>query len=194
MERDSSSSRNQHKQPHTHKPRANREASSSLHSPITGLSQSYNSPITVLYHSPITTIRYDMLSALSARRVSSTSRMAAAVATPLRQAWDALVGGANIGTNVRTNVRTNVATNQSPFDSIHDATVCHHLPPPHHQTALWLAVPKQKVTRHKKRLKTTVQKRIPLRRDIVTDPRTGETTLRHKMPFNWKDYLPGQVF
>ena len=58
------------------------------------------------------------------------------------------------------------------------------------QEALWLAVPKKKVTRHKKRLKTTVQKRIKLRRDIVTDPRTGETTLRHKMPFNWKDYLP----
>jgi ribosomal protein L32 len=145
---------------------------------------------------PSQSYHYDtMLSALSAlalssRRLSSTSRMAAAVATPLRQAWDALVGGAN----VRTNVRTNAAANQSPFDSIHDTTVCHHLPPPHHQTALWLAVPKQKVTRHKKRLKTTVQKRIPLRRDIVTDPRTGETTLRHKMPFNWKDYLPGQVF
>ena len=58
------------------------------------------------------------------------------------------------------------------------------------QDALWLAVPKKKVTRHKKRLKTTVQKRIKLRQDIVTDPRTGETTLRHKMPFNWKDYLP----
>ena len=58
------------------------------------------------------------------------------------------------------------------------------------QEALWLAVPKKKVTRHKKRLKTTVQKRIKLRQDIVTDPRTGETTLRHKMPFNWKDYLP----
>ena len=61
---------------------------------------------------------------------------------------------------------------------------------PSWQEALWLAVPKQKVTRHKKRLKTTVQKRIKLRHDIVTDPRTGETTLRHKMPFNWKDYLP----
>ena len=58
------------------------------------------------------------------------------------------------------------------------------------QEALWLAVPKKKVTRHKKRLKTTVQKRIKLRRDIITDPRTGETTLRHKMPFNWKKYLP----
>lgn len=57
-------------------------------------------------------------------------------------------------------------------------------------TALWFAVPKQRVTRHKKRLKTTVQKRIPLRKDIVVDPRTGEVTLKHKLPFNWKDYLP----
>lgn len=55
---------------------------------------------------------------------------------------------------------------------------------------LWLfAVPKSKITRHKKRLKTTLQKRIPLRENIVTDPRTGQTTLRHHMPFNWKDYL-----
>lgn len=61
---------------------------------------------------------------------------------------------------------------------------------PSWQEALWLAVPKQKVTRHKKRLKTTVQKRIRLRKDIIADPRTGETTLRHKLPFNWKDYLP----
>lgn len=63
--------------------------------------------------------------------------------------------------------------------------------PPAWQEALWLAVPKRKVTKHRKRLKTTLRKRIKIRQDIVTDPRTGETTLRHKMPFNWKDYLPG---
>ena len=62
--------------------------------------------------------------------------------------------------------------------------------PPAWQDALWLAVPKKKVTRHKKRLKTTVQKRIKLRQDIIRDPRTGEVTLRHKLPFNWTDYLP----
>ena len=56
--------------------------------------------------------------------------------------------------------------------------------------AVWFAVPKQKVSRHKKRLKTTVQKRIPLRQDIIKDPRTGEITRRHRLPFNWKDYLP----
>ena len=58
------------------------------------------------------------------------------------------------------------------------------------QEWLWFAVPKSRVTRHKKRLKTTAQKRIPLRQDIVTDPRTGETTRLHRLPFNWKDYLP----
>lgn len=58
------------------------------------------------------------------------------------------------------------------------------------QDALWFAVPKQKITRHKKRLKTTVQKRIPLRKDIIVDPRTGETTRMHRLPSNWKDYLP----
>ena len=56
--------------------------------------------------------------------------------------------------------------------------------------ALWLAVPKKKVTRSKKRMKTTAQKRIPLKKNIITDPRTGELTLQHKLPFNWKDYLP----
>jgi ribosomal protein L32 len=56
--------------------------------------------------------------------------------------------------------------------------------------AIWFAVPKQKVSRHKKRLKTTLQNRIPLRRDIVVDGRTGEMTTRHKMPANWKEYLP----
>jgi ribosomal protein L32 len=54
---------------------------------------------------------------------------------------------------------------------------------------LWFAVPKKQVTRHKKRLKTTVQKRIPLRTDIVVDPRTGQVTRKHRLPFNWKDYL-----
>jgi ribosomal protein L32 len=58
------------------------------------------------------------------------------------------------------------------------------------QDFLWFAVPKQKVTRHKKRLKTTLQKRIKLKSNIIVDPRTGEVTLKHKLPFNWKDYLP----
>ena len=56
--------------------------------------------------------------------------------------------------------------------------------------SVWFAVPKKRVTRHKKRLKTTVQKRIPLRKNIVIDPRTGEVTLMHRLPYNWKEYLP----
>ena len=61
--------------------------------------------------------------------------------------------------------------------------------PQENQEHLWFAVPKKQVTRHKKRLKTTVQKRIPLRTDIVLDPRTGQITRKHRMPVNWKDYL-----
>ncbi|CAB9528731.1 expressed unknown protein [Seminavis robusta] len=56
--------------------------------------------------------------------------------------------------------------------------------------ALWFAVPKKKVTRSKKRMKTTAQKRIKLKQHIIDDPRTGEPTLRHKLPLKWKDYLP----
>ena len=55
---------------------------------------------------------------------------------------------------------------------------------------IWFAVPKRKHTRSRKRMKTTAQKRIPLKKNIVFDPRTGEVTLKHKLPFNWKDYLP----
>lgn len=59
--------------------------------------------------------------------------------------------------------------------------------------SIWhMAVPKKKVTRHKKRLKTTVQKRIPLKKNIIIDPRTGELTKMHHLPVNWKDYLPDE--
>eukprot|EP00980_Cylindrotheca_fusiformis_P002872 scaffold674_cov126-Cylindrotheca_fusiformis.AAC.11 len=64
---------------------------------------------------------------------------------------------------------------------------------PHNQTDeswIWFAVPKSKVSRSRKRMKTTSQKKIPLKKNIVFDPRTGEVTLKHKLPFNWKDYLP----
>lgn len=56
--------------------------------------------------------------------------------------------------------------------------------------SVWFAVPKSKHTRSRKRMKTTRQKRIPIKNNIVFDPRTGEVTLKHKLPFNWKDYLP----
>ena len=56
--------------------------------------------------------------------------------------------------------------------------------------SIWLAVPKRKHTKSRKRKKTTVQKRIPLKQNIMFDRRTGEVTLSHRMPFNWRDYLP----
>eukprot|EP00536_Pseudo-nitzschia_multiseries_P009097 jgi/Psemu1/319552/estExt_fgenesh1_pm.C_2470005 len=55
---------------------------------------------------------------------------------------------------------------------------------------IWFAVPKSKISRSRKRMKNTRQKRIPLKKNIVFDPRTGEVTLQHKLPYNWKDYLP----
>ena len=55
---------------------------------------------------------------------------------------------------------------------------------------IWFAVPKRKHTRSRKRMKTTAQKRLGLKKNIVFDPRTGEVTLKHKLPFNWKEYLP----
>ncbi|KAK1743349.1 hypothetical protein QTG54_005970 [Skeletonema marinoi] len=58
------------------------------------------------------------------------------------------------------------------------------------EEALWFAVPKKKVTRGKKRLKTTLQKRIKMKNNIVIDKRTGELTLKHKLPYNWENYLP----
>ena len=58
------------------------------------------------------------------------------------------------------------------------------------EDSLWFAVPKSKISRQKKRLKTTLQKRIKTKDNIVIDKRTGELTLKHKLPFNWKNYLP----
>ena len=39
-------------------------------------------------------------------------------------------------------------------------------------------------------MKTTVQKRIPLKQNIVVDRITGELTLRHRLPFRWREYIP----
>ena len=58
------------------------------------------------------------------------------------------------------------------------------------EDSLWFAVPKQRVSKSKKRMKTTLQKRIKLKDNIVIDKRTGELTLKHKLPYNWKNYLP----
>jgi ribosomal protein L32 len=56
--------------------------------------------------------------------------------------------------------------------------------------SIWFAVPKRKHTKSRKRKKTTVQKRLLVKQNIMFDRRTGEVTLSHRMPFNWKDYLP----
>mmetsp|Transcript_14662 Transcript_14662/g.31878 ORF Transcript_14662/g.31878 Transcript_14662/m.31878 type:complete len:121 (-) Transcript_14662:179-541(-) len=61
------------------------------------------------------------------------------------------------------------------------------------EDSLWFAVPKSKISRQKKRMKTTVQKRIKLKDNIVIDKRTGELTLKHKLPYNWINYLPGNA-
>ena len=42
-------------------------------------------------------------------------------------------------------------------------------------------------------MKTTLQKRIKPKDNIVIDKRTGELTLKHKLPYNWKNYLPGNA-
>ena len=59
--------------------------------------------------------------------------------------------------------------------------------------SIWFAVPKQKISHQKKRMKTTLRTRIPIRKNIITDPRTGELTLRHRLPYNWKNYLPNAI-
>ena len=59
--------------------------------------------------------------------------------------------------------------------------------------SIWLAVPKQKISHQKKRMKTTLRTRIPIRKNIMTDPRTGELTLQHHLPYNWKNYLPNAM-
>mmetsp|Transcript_38366 Transcript_38366/g.46846 ORF Transcript_38366/g.46846 Transcript_38366/m.46846 type:complete len:122 (+) Transcript_38366:200-565(+) len=56
--------------------------------------------------------------------------------------------------------------------------------------AIWFAVPKKRVSRSRKRKKTTVQKRLKLKHNIVLDGRTGELTLRHRLPLNWERFLP----
>jgi ribosomal protein L32 len=56
--------------------------------------------------------------------------------------------------------------------------------------SIWFAVPKQKISHQKKRMKTTLRTRIPVRHNIIVDPRTGQLTLRHHLPVNWRNFLP----
>jgi ribosomal protein L32 len=57
-------------------------------------------------------------------------------------------------------------------------------------SALWFAVPKKRVSKSRKRMKTTRQFRIKAKENIVFDKRTGEVTLMHKLPKRWKLYIP----
>jgi ribosomal protein L32 len=56
--------------------------------------------------------------------------------------------------------------------------------------SIWFAVPKQKISHSKKRMKQANKNVFPRKENISTCPRTGEVTLKHKLPFNWKDYIP----
>ena len=96
---------------------------------------------------------------------------------------------------VKAAIRHNLTMHTRPLGLIPElAGVRMNLPSLHGdlqpQEHIWFAVPKSKISRSRKRMKTTKQKRIPLKKNIVFDPRTGEVTLKHKLPFNWKDYLP----
>jgi len=55
---------------------------------------------------------------------------------------------------------------------------------------LQFAVPKKRMSLSKKRMKTTVRDRIPLKSNIIRDGRTRQMTLMHKLPFRWKEYIP----
>lgn len=61
------------------------------------------------------------------------------------------------------------------------------------EDSLWFAVPKKKISKSRKRKKTTLQKAIKAKTNIVVDRRTGELTLKHKLPYNWINYLPGNA-
>mmetsp|Transcript_28893 Transcript_28893/g.43632 ORF Transcript_28893/g.43632 Transcript_28893/m.43632 type:complete len:136 (-) Transcript_28893:152-559(-) len=55
----------------------------------------------------------------------------------------------------------------------------------------WLfAVPKSKVSHSRKRMKQFHKNHIPHKKNIVRCRRTGEVTLMHKLPMNWRDFIP----
>ena len=55
--------------------------------------------------------------------------------------------------------------------------------------ALWFAVPKSKISRSKKRLKTNWQKKPKKIKHITTCRFTGLTTLKHRLPKGWEEFL-----
>lgn len=54
----------------------------------------------------------------------------------------------------------------------------------------WFAVPKQKISKSKKRKKQFHKNHFKPKENITRCRTTGEVTLTHKLPFNWKDYIP----
>jgi ribosomal protein L32 len=57
-------------------------------------------------------------------------------------------------------------------------------------SSIWFAVPKSKISLSKKKMKNYNKRIIQAKQNITTCPRTGEVTLKHKLPFNWKEYIP----
>eukprot|EP00520_Triparma_pacifica_P019615 CAMPEP_0118651536 /NCGR_PEP_ID=MMETSP0785-20121206/10838_1 /TAXON_ID=91992 /ORGANISM="Bolidomonas pacifica, Strain CCMP 1866" /LENGTH=131 /DNA_ID=CAMNT_0006543995 /DNA_START=207 /DNA_END=599 /DNA_ORIENTATION=+ len=55
-------------------------------------------------------------------------------------------------------------------------------------SSLWLAVPKSKISKSKKRIKNHRYK-LKNKTHIMKDPATNEWTERHRLPINWKFYL-----
>ena len=53
---------------------------------------------------------------------------------------------------------------------------------------IWFAVPKSRISKSRKRMKHQLSK-IVNKTHIQPCPVTGEVTLRHKLPPNWKKYL-----
>ena len=57
-------------------------------------------------------------------------------------------------------------------------------------TTFLFAAPKKRVSKSKKRMKNTLRYRIKAKPHVILDKRTGEMTLSHRLPFNWKKYIP----
>mmetsp|Transcript_25149 Transcript_25149/g.41737 ORF Transcript_25149/g.41737 Transcript_25149/m.41737 type:complete len:120 (-) Transcript_25149:189-548(-) len=56
--------------------------------------------------------------------------------------------------------------------------------------SVWFAVPKQKISRSKKRMKSYQKRVIRPKENISLCPQTGQVTLKHRLPFNWRDFIP----
>mmetsp|Transcript_42971 Transcript_42971/g.48791 ORF Transcript_42971/g.48791 Transcript_42971/m.48791 type:complete len:126 (+) Transcript_42971:43-420(+) len=57
-------------------------------------------------------------------------------------------------------------------------------------TSIWFAVPKSKISHSRKREKQFHKNHIPHKKNIIFCKQTGEVTLSHRLPYNWRDYIP----